>query len=274
MATSRVAAAQDTILRAPAESTLKQDPLSASIRRGRALVRATRDSLPHHVGNRLRCASCHLADGTRAFAMPWIGAYGRFPQYRSRSGKVARLEDRINDCFQRSMNGSPLPVQGDDMRDLVSYISWLSRGSVSGRRNWGSSIDSLLPLAPDTVRGASAYVAHCARCHGSNGEGRHAPDSLTAGTPLWGHEAFSVGSGMARIRVAAAFIHRNMPRDMPGMLSPQQAFDIAGFLATRPRPDYAGKELDWPNGDAPPDVAYRTRARGLAGTGSHTPQIF
>ncbi len=274
MATSRVAAAQDTILRAPAESTLKQDPLSASIRRGRALVRATRDSLPHHVGNRLRCASCHLDDGTRAFAMPWIGAYGRFPQYRSRSGKVANIEERINDCFERSMDGSPLPADGADMRDLVSYISWLSRGTVSGRRNWGSGIDSLLPLIPDTARGLAVYAAHCARCHGPSGEGRIAADSLTSGTPLWGDGAFNIGSGMARIRVAAAFIRRNMPRDTPGILSPQQAFDIAGFLATRPRPDYAGKALDWPNGDAPPDVAYRTRARGLAGTGSHTPLIF
>src|ERR1019366_1573717 len=72
----------------PAESTLKNDPFSVSVRRGRALLRATRDSLPRNVNNRLRCVSCHLDDGSRAFAMPWTGVYARFPQYRSRSGKV------------------------------------------------------------------------------------------------------------------------------------------------------------------------------------------
>jgi thiosulfate dehydrogenase len=264
VSTSRVAATPDTIMRAPAESTLKQDPASNSIRRGRALARFTRDSLPAHVGNQLRCVSCHLADGTQAYAMPWIGAYGRFPQYRSRSGKVARLEDRINDCFRRSLNGAPLPFDGDDMRDLVAYISWLSRGTVSGRKNRGSSIDSLIPLPPDTAGGRMAYVANCSRCHGPNGEGLQGPDSLGSGPPLWGRGAYGIGSGMARIRVAAAFIHHNMPRYTPGILSAQAAFDIAGFLAARERPDYAGKELDWPNGDPPPDVAYVTKARASA----------
>src|SRR2546422_8584567 len=41
-------------------------PLGAAIQRGRALLLATRDSLPAHVGNRLRCASCHLDEGRRA----------------------------------------------------------------------------------------------------------------------------------------------------------------------------------------------------------------
>lgn len=255
----RVAVKPDTTLRAPAESTLKQDALSNSIRRGRALMRATRDSLPHNVGNRLRCVSCHLDDGRQPFAMPWIGAYGRFPQYRSRAGTVARLEDRINECIRRSLNGTALATESDEMRDMVSYISWLSRGSTSGRRAWGNGIDSLVPLVPDTARGRAEYHATCMRCHGANGEGLKGADSLTSGSALWGNDSFGIGAGMARLRLAAAFIHRNMPRDKPGTLSAQTAFDIAGFLTTRQRPDFAGKELDWPNGDPPPDVAYHTR---------------
>jgi thiosulfate dehydrogenase len=245
---------------APAESTLRDDPFSASARRGRALVSATRDSLPHNVGDRLRCVSCHLDAGTRAFAMPWVGVYGRFPQYRSRSGRVARLEDRINDCFRRSLNGEPLVAAGDDMRDIVAYISWLSRGSVAGRREPGSGIDSIGPLQPDTASGRTSYLLTCARCHGVNGGGLVTTLASTSGPPLWGPESFSIGAGMARIRVAAAFVHRHMPFDLPGTVSEQTAFDIAGFITTRERPDFAGKELDWPNGDPPPDVAYRTRA--------------
>lgn len=256
------ASAADTLhLPAPAESSLGDDPVSRSIKRGLALVTATRDSLPLHVGADLRCVSCHLDNGRRAFAMSWVGAYGRFPQYRSRSARVIRLEERINDCIRRSLNGRALAVEGDDMRDIVAYISWLSRGTVSGARLRGAGIDSLVPLAPDTTRGRVAYAQHCARCHGPEGEGMLRRGLINAGPPLWGAGSFNIGSGMARVRVMAAFVHRHMPIDMPGTVSAQVAFDVAAYIGLRPRPDFAGKELDWPKGDAPVDGAYLTRGR-------------
>ena len=52
-------------LRGPADSLIRDGPLGAAIRRGRALLVATRDSLPGHVGNQLRCVSCHLDEGRR-----------------------------------------------------------------------------------------------------------------------------------------------------------------------------------------------------------------
>lgn len=67
---------------------------------------------------------------------------------------------------------------------------------------------------------------------------------------------------MARVRTAAAYIRQVMPRDRPGSLTPQQAFDLATYINTRPRPDFRGKERDWPHGGAPPDVAYPTLAAG------------
>jgi thiosulfate dehydrogenase len=257
---AHVAANPIVLMAVPAESTLKNDPFSVSVRRGRALLRAGRDSLPRNVGNRLRCVSCHLDDGTRAFAMPWAGVYARFPQYRSRSGKVSRIEDRINDCFQRSLDGKPLARDGDDMRDIVAYMSWLGRGG-GDRGARGRGIDSIGPLLPDTAKGRLSYLLTCARCHGVNGEGLTTTVAATSGAPLWGPESFSIGAGMARVRVSAAFIHRNMPFDLPGTVDGQTAFDIAGFVESRTRPDFKGKELDWPNGDAPPDAAYPTRAR-------------
>ena len=66
---------------------------------------------------------------------------------------------------------------------------------------------------------------------------------------------------MARVRTAASFIRQLMPRDRPGSLSDQESFDVAAYIDSRPRPDFAGKERDWPHGDPPPDVAYPTRAR-------------
>lgn len=260
-AATTASAADTLLLPAPAESSLGDDPVSQSVRRGLALVSATRDSLPLHVGADLRCTSCHLDSGRRAHAMPWVGAFGRFPQYRSRSGRVIRLEDRVNDCIRRSLNGRALAVEGDDMRDIVSYISWLSRGTVSGTRLRGTGIDSLVPVAADTARGRLAYGQHCARCHGPEGEGMLRRGLVNAGPPLWGARSFNIGSGMARVRVMAAFVHRHMPIDMPGTISPQTAFDVAAFIGARPRPDFPGKELDWPNGDAPVDGAYLTKGK-------------
>jgi len=254
--------ADTLLLPAPDDSSLRDDPLSRSIRRGLALVTATRDSLPANVGSELRCVSCHLDNGRRAYAMPWVGTSGRFPQYRSRPGRVSRLEDRINDCLARSLNGRALSTDGDDMRDIVSYISWLSRGGVSGARPRGSGIDSLVPLVPDTARGREAFAQQCARCHALDGHGLLATRMVNAGPPLWGPGSFNIGAGMARLRVMAAFVRRHMPFDRPGTLTPQLAFDIAGYVTNRPRPDFLGKEMDWPNGDPPPDVAYVVRGRG------------
>jgi thiosulfate dehydrogenase len=64
---------------------------------------------------------------------------------------------------------------------------------------------------------------------------------------------------MARLWTAAAFIRHNMPNDRAVTLTDQQAADVAAYVVSRPRPDFAGKGRDWPNGNAPPDVPYPTR---------------
>jgi thiosulfate dehydrogenase len=63
-----------------------------------------------------------------------------------------------------------------------------------------------------------------------------------------------------RLHTAAGFIRHNMPLDRPGTLTDREAADVAAWVVSRPRPDLPGKELDWPNGDPPPDAAYPTRA--------------
>jgi thiosulfate dehydrogenase len=240
--------------RVAAESEITDSTTLASVRRGRALIHNTRDSLPRNVGAALSCANCHIGDGTRANAMPLVGAYSRFPQYRARSGHVDLLEDRINDCFERSMNGKALEMKGRDMRDMVTYIAFLSRGYPPGAEMQGQGVPKLDPLDGDTARGRQIFATICIACHGADGNG-----SPTA-PPLWGPRSFNVGAGMGRVRSAAAFIHHLMPRDRPGTLTPQQAFDVATYVTTRPRPDFPGKERDWPYGGAPPDVAYPTLA--------------
>jgi len=253
----------DVDRRPPAEATVAgqtslalpggNDPFSVEVRRGAAILNATRDSLPGHVGNGLRCTSCHLDGGTRS-VLGWKGVYARFPQYRSRTASVQVLEDRINDCFERSLAGKRMPADTAPMKAIVSYLAWMSSDvpvtpSVTGAKIT-APFDS---LAPDSAGGRKVFETICAKCHGSDGNG------TSLATPLWGARSYSIGAGMARYRTAAAFIHANMPNDRPGTLTRQEAIDVAGFIDGRPRPDFAGKEKDWPKGDAPADAPYVTR---------------
>ena len=241
--------------RVPSDSEVVDPDELASVRRGRALLRNTRDSLPRNVGNQLQCVSCHAFDGTQKNTMSLVGVYSRCPQYRPRSGRMDLIEDRINDCFERSMNGRALAHASADMRDLVTYMAFLSRGVPAGSRVEGQGLPQLERLKGDTTAGRSRFAMTCAPCHGANGEG------TPAAPPVWGPQSYNIGAGMARVNTAAAFIRAAMPQTAPGSLTPQQAYDLAAYINSRPRPDFVRKELDWPRGDPPPDVAYPTRAR-------------
>lgn len=249
----------------PDTSRIPDDATGASIRRGLALVTATPDSFPTTVRSTLRCTNCHLDGGTRAGVMPWVGVAARFPQYRARSGAMVSLEERIRGCFARSLNGTPPAHGSDDLVDIVAYLTWLSRGTPVGRETEGQGLAALPALSPDLRQGEATYVSQCARCHGTDGQG--GPPALPGypkSPPLWGAHSYNIGAGMARVSIAANFIRAAMPYDRPGTLTPQQAVDVAAYVNSRPRPDFAAKANDWPKGDAPADAAYATKA-GRAG---------
>ena len=240
-------------LHGPADSLIPDGPLGVAIRRGRALLAATRDSLPAHVGNRLRCVSCHLDDGRRQSGS-WVGVYARYPQYRSRSATVETIEYRVNDCFRRSLNGTPLASDGPDMRDIVAYLWFLSRDVPIAPFRASNRLAKWGALTADTAAGAKVFATICAKCHGPDGQG------TAVAPPVWGPQSFNLGAGMARVRTAAAFVRDNMPFDQPGSLNDQEALDAAAYVNAHPRPDFPDKAHDWPNGDVPPDVAYPTLA--------------
>ena len=186
--------------------------------------------------------------------MPWIGSYARFPQYRERSAKVDLIEDRINDCFERSLNGKALAPSGRDMRDIVAYFAFLSRGIPVGAEMDGQGLPRLKPMPADLNRGVAVFAATCARCHAADGRG------TSLAPPLWGPHSYNVGAGMANIITAASFIHALMPIDRPAQLTEQQAFDVATYINTRSRPDFSKKIHDWPNGNKPPGADYHILA--------------
>jgi thiosulfate dehydrogenase len=234
------------------DSEVPPGAMGSAIRRGLALVEHTPDSLPGYVGGNLRCTSCHLDRGLRANAAPLAGAFAHYPRFVDRSGAVVPIEDRVNYCFTRSLAGRALPVQSTEMRDIVAYLAFASRGVPVGGRVKGEGMPKMPALAADSGRGRAVFVARCARCHGTDGAGSSAYPAV------WGARSYSIGASMARLERAASFIRHNMPYDSAGVLGDQQAYDVAAYVNAHARPDLPGKAGDWPHGGAPADVPYAT----------------
>jgi len=96
------------------------------------------DPTSRFAGNNLACQNCHLQAGRQPFATPLAGVWGQFPQYRAREGAVVALEDRINGCMERSMNGRALPLDSREMRAFSAYMRWLSTGIPDGAKLVGA----------------------------------------------------------------------------------------------------------------------------------------
>jgi len=238
----------------PSPDSIHDDSLGAAVKRGLALLRHTKDSLPEYATSSLNCTSCHLEDGLRIQAAPLTGAAARFPKYMERTGAVIPLADRVNYCFTRSLAGNRLPVESREMQDILAYITYISKGVPVGAKIAGTRgiLDAPDTLPADKLRGGELFARKCAACHGPDGQGQ-APYPA-----LWGPKSYSVGASMARLERAASFIQHNMPFGLGGTLPWQDAFDIAAFVNSHPRPDSPGKENDWPTGGAPADVPYDT----------------
>lgn len=243
----------------PAESDVPLGPLGDSIRLGEKIVSQTQTYAKAYVGNDLNCTNCHLDGGKTPYASPWVGLWGMFPEYRSRSAKVNALQERINDCFRRSMNGKPLPLESDEMVGVLAYVWWLSKGVPTGIEVDGRGFKHIrLPEgdAPDPDNGKAIYAAKCASCHGANGQGTTSLKGGPLFPPVWGPKSFNIGAGMARLNNAAGFVKVNMPLGQGNTLTDKEAIDVAAYFTRQPRPDFTAKAKDWPKGDRPADAPY------------------
>jgi thiosulfate dehydrogenase len=250
-------AAASSAFKVPDESTIPTGLLGDAIRRGKLLVTRTQEELPENVGNGLHCTSCHLQEGTQPNAGPWVGVIGMFPEHRARNAKVNTIDERINDCFERSMNGKALPPDGPEMTAIIAYMTWLSRDVPVGREVDGRGFKRIEPAPiPDREHGEEVYATRCASCHGADGGGVSGPDGSYGFPALWGDRSFNIGAGMARLHTAAAFVKWKMPLGQGGTLTDQDAYDVADYFIHQPRPDFSGKEHDWPQGGKPDDARY------------------
>jgi thiosulfate dehydrogenase len=205
-----------------------------------------------HITNGMNCQNCHIDAGTK----PWGNNYGAvastYPKFRNRSGSIESIEKRINDCFERSLNGEAIAVDSKEMKAMLTYIQWLGNDVPKGTKPKGSGIMSLtiLSRAADPVKGNMVYTSHCERCHGKNGEGQfNSNDTGYQYPPLWGKNSYNDGAGLYRISMLAGYVKNNMPNPVNyhhPELTNEEAWDVAAFINSQPRPT-KDKSKDWPD---------------------------
>jgi thiosulfate dehydrogenase len=228
---------------------------------GEKLHNQTSTVLDGYVGNTLSCASCHANGGVDS-SLDLVGVSKTYPQYNPRAGREVTLEERINGCFKRSMNGKPLPPDSKEIQAMVAYYSYISTNvpDATKERPWAKLSKAEGDLATVNIdEGRELYNKACLTCHGEDGSGGG------TGLALWGEKSYNIGAGMARNRTAGGFIKEYMPKVAtggygPGSLTDQEAMNIAAYVNSMDRPDLPDKIHDWPNGDAPDDAAYETLA--------------
>jgi thiosulfate dehydrogenase len=164
---------------------------------------------------------------------------------------VESLEDRINDCLVRSLNGQALDSLSKEMTAIVAYIRWLGKGIPRGTRAPGSGFLSMpfLDRAANPAQGKKLFMEQCRVCHGTSGEGlRLTTDGPFIYPPLCGEASFTTAAGLFRITNFAQYIRSNMPNgatfEKP-ILTHEQAWDIAAYVISLPRPEKIIAN-DWP----------------------------
>lgn len=266
----------------PEIGALPDDEHGRLVRRGRDLVTATYahigpavpDASKRYAGNNLACTNCHLNAGTKKFGLPLWGLWDHFPQYSARAGSEITIEDRVNSCIMRSMNGKPLPNHSPEMNAFVEYIKFLSAGTKKGEflTGMGAGEMPVLKRAASPERGKQIYARACTICHGADGRGvlrdRELPNFGYLMPPLWGPDSFNDGAGMARLMTAANFAHFNMPNGTSYVrprLTQEEAWDVAAYVISQPRPAFPGRDKDFPDLlRKPVDTPYGPYADGFS----------
>ena len=265
----------------PDINTVGSDAFGTLVKHGYALMTDTANQIGPAVadpskrfsGNNLTCQSCHLKAGTQPYAVPLVGVWGQFPQYREREGEVGTLEERINGCMERSMNGHALPLASTEMKGLLAYCKWLSTGVPDGAKLIGAGSLSVKEpeRAADLAHGEQVFGRVCAQCHGKDGQGQRAESGNGYRyPPVWGPDSYNNGAGMARLLTTAAFVKHNMPFGITyasPVLTDEEAYDVAGFVDSADRPQRPNLDRDFPNRlQKPVDTAYGPYADEFSAT--------
>jgi thiosulfate dehydrogenase len=242
---------------APDATQLPPDETGKLIAYGRELIVHTSQYFGPNgtikpISNGMNCQNCHLDAGTKPFGNNYSAVASTYPKFRPRSGTNESIEKRVNDCFERSLNGQPLADKSHEMRAIVAYIKWLGKDVAKGIAPKGSGLVELplLDRPASIENGKLVYEQKCALCHGKGGAGVAMADgSGYQFPPLWGKQSYNVGAGLYRLSRFAGYVKANMPLGATfenPQLTDEEAWDVAAFVNSLPRPT---RDLsnDWPD---------------------------
>lgn len=205
-----------------------------------------------NISNGMNCQNCHLNAGTKTFGNNYSAVASTYPKIRARSGKMESIEKRVNDCFERSLNGQALDSLSHEMRAIVAYIQWVGKDVEKGKSPLGAGIVELafLDRAASPENGRVIYEQKCMSCHGNGGDGMPNPDGKSyTYPPLWGANSYNLGAGLYRLSRFAGYVKANMPLgatyDAP-QLTDEEAWDVAAYVNSMYRPS-RDLSKDWPD---------------------------
>jgi thiosulfate dehydrogenase len=204
-----------------------------------------------HISNGMNCQNCHLNAGTKAWGNNYFAVASTYPKFRARSGKLESKEKRINDCFERSLNGKALDSTSKEMRAIVAYMDWVGSDVEKKHTPKGTGIFKLklLKHAADPTKGAEVYTQKCQSCHQTNGQGILAEGRKKfTYPPLWGKNSYNDGAGLYRLSNLAGYVKYNMPLGVTyqnTQLSDEEAWDVAAYINSQTRP-HKDLSQDWP----------------------------
>ncbi|MEJ8803376.1 c-type cytochrome [Pontibacter sp. H249] len=252
-----VATAEADLWHAPDITSLPATPEGDQIRYGRELVAHTAKYLgPQgsvlHISNGMNCQNCHLDAGTKPFGNNYSLVSSTYPKFRARSGIEEDVVKRVNDCFERSLNGKPLKADSKEMQAMVAYIKWVGKDVQKDEKPKGAGLINIemLDRAASPDLGKAIYEQKCQVCHGADGEGmRPEGNAEYVYPPLWGEHSYNDGAGLYRISNFAKYVKANMPlgaTDTNPMLTDEEAWDLAAYVNSMPRPK-RDISKDWPD---------------------------
>jgi thiosulfate dehydrogenase len=168
---------------------------------------------------------------------------------------MGTIEERINGCMERSMNGIKLSKNSTQMKAMVAYMDWISRElpKLNSKVFKGYPAIEIPEVAVDLTQGKKVYEKECTLCHGTDGKGIRKKDAEEGYLypPLWGKDSYNDGAGMHRVITAAAFIKNNMPYLQANWenpkLSDEEAYHVAGYINSFQRPEKQNKTADFPD---------------------------
>lgn len=242
---------------APDIASLDQNPKKDLILYGKDLIVHTSEYYGENgkifksSTNGMNCQNCHLEAGTKVFGNNYSAVASTYPKYRARSGAKENIYKRVNDCFERSLNGKSLDTTSKEMQGIVAYIKWLGKDVEKGIKPEGSGFKDMafLDRPANPEKGKIIYTEKCQSCHQPNGEGiMNTEKTAYTYPPLWGKNSFNDGAGLFRLSNFAKYVKSNMPlgaNHNSTQLSDEEAWDVAAFVNTQSRPHINIKK-DWP----------------------------